>query len=167
METEHPFLRERQGKGGFAFSSCSLVFSQRMNSSWRVLNLALEESKVCLTLQTLHICSRYWWKVPFSSLYRETVTFLEQKLSACAFIMAAWKPRVLGALLSATSRKTLLVSTDGTAKHTPAARVSLTFIREDGENGLDGKDGASLGCCLATSNSFSSYLVLLKNSMLC
>lgn len=43
-----------------------------------------------------------------------------------------------------TSRKTSLVSTDGTARHTPAARVSLTFIREDGENGLDGKDGALL-----------------------
>lgn len=51
---------------------------------------------------------------------------------------------MLGALLFVSSRKNLLVSTDGTAKRMTVAKVSLTFIHEDGENGLDGKEGALL-----------------------
>ena len=80
---------------------------------------------------------------------------LEQKLSTCAFSMTAWKPRVLGALPFVSSRNNSPVSTDGTAKRVPVAKVSLTFIHEDGKNGLDGEEGALLSCCPATSNSFS------------
>lgn len=36
------------------------------------------------------------------------------------------------------------MSPDSTAKHVPAAKVSLTFVHEDGENGLDGEEGALL-----------------------
>lgn len=83
-------------------------------------------------------------KGPLLVLVQRNSHVLEQKLLTCAFSMTAWKPRVLGALLFVSSRKNLLVSTDGTAKRMTVAKVSLTFIHEDGENGLDGKEGALL-----------------------
>lgn len=49
---------------------------------------------------------------------------------------------MLGALLLGISRKNRLLSVDVTTKYMPVAKVSVTFVREDGENGLDGKESS-------------------------
>jgi hypothetical protein len=56
--------------------------------------------------------------------------------------VAIWKPEVLGAFSMLFLGKIDLVSIDVTAKYMPVAEVSLTFVHEDRENALDGKERA-------------------------
>lgn len=113
----------------------------------------LGENGICPTLQNPHIYSNISKRAPLTCLYRETVAS-EWTVSPGHSSMAPWELRVLGALLLGISRKNRLLSVDVTTKYMPVAKVSVTFVREDGENGLDGKESSSHRCCLATRTHF-------------
>ena len=142
MDIEHPFLRERQGEASSLAHAPWCSGKNELILEGSQLSLGREQSLPDF-VKPPHLFSAQM-KGPLQFFVQRNGHVLEQKLSTCAFSMTAWKPRVLGALLFVSSRKNSPVSTDGTAKHVPAAKVSLTFIHEDGENGLDGEEGALL-----------------------
>lgn len=162
LSEKHPFLRKGQEKRRPQLS-LKLVGNQRTVSRWMVSASQLTQpffgraEQTCLKSPLLFCLLLNDSCVGCSC--REAGTFYNRKHHPVPRGQPFGNPGCLKLCSALFPGKMYLVSIDVTIKHVPVTKYSLTFVRWDGENTLDGKERHWYWRYLATSNSFFFFLI--------